>query len=391
MLFAGESLIGQRSGVGRMTAQIAQSLRASSAISEMQLTIGSRIEPVSFLDQPTRAFVAHDERGRASRAARAVLAALPILPAIRRAQVRRRMNAAGALLSARHGGRVVYFEPNLIAKPFDGRTVLTVHDLSWRFDRRFHPPARVAWIERRLPASLAQAARIVCISRFTASELARLYDVAPERIDLMPLAAADSFRPMAQSEAALALARLDLSDRSYFLGVSTREPRKNFDGLLAAYEALPAAVTSAMPLVVVGGAGWGDVLDDSRAHRAVRQGRLRLVGHIADSDLCALYARAAAFAFPSLYEGFGLPVLEAMAAGAPVVTSRTTALGEVAGDAAILVDPADQASIAQGLLDAIDADRAADLRLRGFARVRSFGWEKTANALIESCRSALAR
>jgi alpha-1,3-rhamnosyl/mannosyltransferase len=191
--------------------------------------------------------------------------------------------------------------------------------------------------------------------------------------------------------AAPVLDRLKLADRRYILAVSTLEPRKNFDRLLAAHDMLPIGLRNDLPLVIVGGAGWGGVLDDSRADRARREGRLRLVGHISDADLAALYARASVFAFPSLYEGFGLPVLEAMAAGTPVVASSTTAVGEVAGDAAILIDPCDETALMRGLLDVTtDAARAAALRARGFVRAGEFGWDRTASVLIASCRRALA-
>jgi alpha-1,3-rhamnosyl/mannosyltransferase len=391
MLLAGESLVGRRSGVGRVTAQIADNIHRSPAVGEIAFAIGDRIEPADFLDRAASAEVAHDDRPPSARAARAFLARLPVLPAIRRARTRRRLNRAAAQLGAPWNGRVVYFEPNLIAKPFDGPTVVAVHDLSWRHDPDFHPPDRVAWIERRLPASLAQASRIVCISRFTARELIRAFGIDPNRIDLMPLAAAPCFRPVSESMAAPVLDRLKLADRRYILAVSTLEPRKNFDRLLAAYDMLPIGLRNDLPLVIVGGAGWGGVLDDSRADRARREGRLRLVGHISDADLAALYARASVFAFPSLYEGFGLPVLEAMAAGTPVVASSTTAVGEVAGDAAILIDPCDETALMRGLLDVTtDAARAAALRARGFVRAGEFGWDRTASVLIASCRRALA-
>jgi glycosyltransferase involved in cell wall biosynthesis len=175
------------------------------------------------------------------------------------------------------------------------------------------------------------------------------------------------------------------------LAVSTIEPRKNFDRLLAAHARLPDAVRSRTPLVIAGGLGWGRTLDDDRASSARRDGSLRLLGHVPDAELVALYARATVVAYPSLYEGFGLPVLEAMACGAPVVTADATALRDTAGDAALLVDPLDTEAIAAALRRVLeDGELATELHMRGRARAARFTWERMAAGMIESWRTALA-
>ena len=279
----------------------------------------------------------------------------------------------------------------MIARPFDGVSVVTVNDLSWRFADGLHPAHRVAWIERRLPRSLAQAARLVAISEFTAREMVAHLGVDRRRIDVVPLAPSPLFRPMPPAETGAALARCGLTGRGFVLSVSTLEPRKNFDRLLAAHARLPATVRVRHPLVIAGGRGWGQALTGATAERAAREGSLRLLGHVSDAELAALYTGCTVFAYPSLSEGFGLPVLEAMACGAPVVASGTTATGETAGDAALLIDPFNEKEIAQALARAIEDEAlAARLRATGLARAAGFTWERTAAALIATWRRALA-
>ena len=143
----------------------------------------------------------------------------------------------------------------MIARPFDGVTVVTVNDLSWRLPGGLHPDERVTWIERRLPGSLAQAARLVAISEFTAHEMVRHLGVSRDRIDVVPLAPSEAFRLLPSSEIEPILARHGLAERGFVLSVSTLEPRKNFDRLLAAHARLPAADRARQPLVIAGGRG----------------------------------------------------------------------------------------------------------------------------------------
>ena len=282
---------------------------------------------------------------------------------------------------------LVYHEPNMILSPFDGPSVATLNDLSWHHDPTLHPIERIRWIERNLPKTLRRASRFIAISEFTRAEAVRVLGVARDRVDVVHLAPAAHFQPMAAAVAAPTLGTFGLSDRSYVLSVSTLEPRKNFDRLLAAYLQLPEPLRRRMPLVIVGGKGWGTVLDRPDATRAAAAGQLRLLGHVTDEVLVALTARCATFAYVSLYEGFGLPVVEAMATGAPVLASATTATGETAGDAALLVDPMDVDAIRDGLhrMLAEPDDRAtyAEASLR---RAAQFSWRRTVDGMARSWR-----
>ncbi|MGH2997461.1 MAG: glycosyltransferase family 4 protein, partial [Gaiellaceae bacterium] len=216
--------------------------------------------------------------------------------------------------------------------------VVTVHDLALlRHPELFRPWLRLygASLLRRV---VRGAARVIAVSEFTGREVVELAGVPPERVRVVPNATADTFQP--EGEAA---------DGDYVLALGTLEPRKNLPRLAEAARRL------GLELRVVGASGWGGV--------AIGGNGVRWLGELPDAEVAALLRGALCFAYPSLYEGFGLPVLEAMRCGAPVVTSAGTAMEEVAGDAAELVDPLDAASIAAGIERAIG--RRDELSARG--------------------------
>jgi alpha-1,3-rhamnosyl/mannosyltransferase len=387
LLLGADGMTGRRSGIGRQILEVARLLRAESAVAEMALLIGDRAESPDLLD---RLDMAPAAAGGDSRV-RSVLAAVPGLATLRGVAVGRRLAGQAAAMRARLGTPVLYHEINTIARPFAGVTVVTVHDLSFRADPHLHPPARVAWMERRLPGTLRQARRFVAVSAFTKAEMVARLGVPAACIDVVEPGLSGDFHPVTAEMAAPVLARFGLADRSYVLAVSTLEPRKNFDRLLAAHTLLPPALRRRFPLVIAGGRGWGDVLPDAATAPHLADGTLRLPGFVADTELVPLYARAAVCAYPSLYEGFGLPALEAMACDTPLVTSDTSALAETAGDAALKVDPFDADAIAAAIRRVLeDAALAADLRARGLVHARGFTWRRMAAGLVTSWRTALA-
>jgi glycosyltransferase involved in cell wall biosynthesis len=386
LLLGADGVSGRRSGVGREIFEAARLLRADPAIAEMALLVGDRAESADLLDRVDQA-----PGSAGGQRLRSALAAVPGLARLRGLLVGRRLDRTAEAMRRRLGAPVLYHEINMIARPFAGVTVVTVNDLSFRADPRLHPPARVAWMERRLPATLRQARRFVAISTFTKREMIAHLGIASERIDVVQLGLSADFHPVAADVAAPVLARHGLADRSYVLAVSTLEPRKNFDRLLAAHTLLPPALRQRFPLVIAGGPGWGRTLDDATTSAHLADGTLRLPGFIPDADLVPLYARAAVCAYPSLYEGFGLPALEAMACGTPLVTSNGSALDETAGDAALKVDPLDPTAIAAGIRTVLeDAALSEDLRARGLVHAQDFTWQRTIDGLVQCWRRALA-
>lgn len=261
-------------------------------------------------------------------------------------------------------------------------TALVVYDLI-PFVEGAKAQARATRIERAtIRPALRRAKALLCISDATRVDLERIFPVARGKAQTIPLAADVSFAEPA------APAQREGLDRPYVLAVGTLEPRKNLERLLDAWLLLDPEVRDAHVLALVGPRGWDD---ESIVRKAERAGAL-LLGRVSDEELRALYAGAAAFAYPSLYEGFGLPPLEAMAAGAPVLTSNVSSLPEVVGDAAVLVDPLDVSAIAEGLT-ALLTDHALAERLRsaGRERARSFSWDRTASETLEAVRRIARR
>jgi glycosyltransferase involved in cell wall biosynthesis len=230
----------------------------------------------------------------------------------------------------------------------------------------------------------------VTISEHARSELIELLAVAPHRVTAVHCGV-DAWWRATEDPAELAGARerAGLPAR-YLLSVGALEPRKNLALLIEAY-ALARRKGLTLPLVVAGPAGWRsrEIRDAPRRHGVADH--VLLVGHLSRSDLRAAYSQAEAFVFPSLYEGFGLPVLEAMACGTPVIASCSSSLPEVAGDAAVLVDPADPDALAAALERVVgDETLRSDLRRRGVQRAAGFSWDEAARQTVDAYRTALA-
>jgi glycosyltransferase involved in cell wall biosynthesis len=261
-------------------------------------------------------------------------------------------------------------------------TVAIVYDLV-TFDRALAPRLRSMVIERlTLGAAVRRARGLVCISRATAEQLTARFPAAAARAVVAPLGVSPALgAPSVQEDASL-------PSPGFVLAVGTLEPRKNLPRLVEAYRRLGPALQAAHPLVVVGAQGWST--GPTMAALCSLGSRAILLGHVSDSVLAELYRRCAVFCYPSLAEGFGLPVLEAMAAGAAVLTSNVSSLPEVGGDAVAYADPREVSSIARALAELLTDDvRRAQLSRCGRARARAFTWQATAEVVLaELCAAA---
>lgn len=285
----------------------------------------------------------------------------------------------------------VLFGPNFVPPPTRARRlVVTVHDLAFR---RFPEtaPHSTRWWLARLDRTLGRATRIIAVSESTRRDLLELYGVEPARISVIPLGVDRSmFRPSPRDATEGMRSRFGL-DGPYLLSVGGIEPRKNLPAVLSAF----ARLGPDLRLVIAGaGVDWnpegtGLLREALRSLPAETRRRVVQTGYVSEGDKVALLSGAEALVYPSLYEGFGLPVLEAMACGTPVVTSDRSSLPEVAGEAALLVDPDDPEAIAVAVDRVLSEGRLREhLREAGLERAAGFTWEGTAQATADVLRGA---
>ena len=269
-------------------------------------------------------------------------------------------------------------------QPLGWRTVLTVHDLAfWRLPESHSAPSLAYYAGLRRSAH--QATRIICVSQATRHDLLEATGVPEDRVRVVPEAPDPRYM---QPPAAASFRDPVEAGRPYLLCVGTIEPRKNLPAVFRALARLPRAERP--ELRVVGAPGLDATAIQALPARLGLNGDVRFLGRRPTDELLTLYAGALALVYPSLLEGFGLPVLEAMAAGAPVVASNRSGVPEVAGDAAILVDPEDDNSIAAALERVITSPALRDdLRARGRARVARFSWERTARRTLDVFAEAI--
>jgi len=269
------------------------------------------------------------------------------------------------------------------------KSVITIHDLSFLHFPETKDAASQRYYNGQIHAAVARADAILADSESTRQDVISLLDVPAEKVTTVWAGIDARFSPTSTAEIVRVRAAHNLPGE-YILFVGTVEPRKNLEGLMRAYASLLLDLHDAPWLVIVGRRGWlNDPIHALPSALGIAD-RLQWIEDFPEDDLPALYSGASALCLPSLYEGFGFPVLEAMACGAPVVCSDRSSLPEIAGDAAILVDPDSPSSIEDGLRRAL-TDRAltADLRQRGFAQAARFTWAETGRKALEVYRRVL--
>jgi glycosyltransferase involved in cell wall biosynthesis len=276
------------------------------------------------------------------------------------------------------------------------REVVTIHDMSWFTVGRFHSGAKRLYFRLLIPYSLWRADSVLVDSESTRRDVVAFLGGEREdkQIVSAPLGVDSSFRPALDEEVRAARARFGLG-RPFILNVGVIEPRKNQAGLIRAYrKLLEGAASLDTDLVIVGSKvhGWNSEEVFQLADDPMLKGRVHLLGTVVDEELIALMTGCTVFAYPSFYEGFGLPVLEAMACGAPVVTSDISSMPEVGGNAAVYVDPNDVDAIASTLEALLSDERRRDeMSVLGRARAMSFSWRACAEHSIVAFEFAYAR
>lgn len=282
-------------------------------------------------------------------------------------------------------GRIdVYHSPDFTLAPTLPGTpgLLTVHDLSFLRDPSSASPALRSYLQIAVRRSVLSASHILADSQATKVDLIEIYGTPADRITVLYAGVEKAFQPVTElSRLAEVRKRYRLGETPFVLSLSTLQPRKNYVRLIEAFDVALGATQ--FKLVLAGSKGWQHQEIFNEVQSRDLEGKVLFPGFIADADLPALYSAAEVMAYPSLYEGFGLPIVEAMACGTPVLASTAPCLPEIAGQAAILVDPYDVQDIAIGLTRlASDLPLRAELVKKGVARARKFSWQESAQQLL---------
>lgn len=264
------------------------------------------------------------------------------------------------------------------------RSVITVYDLvPFLYPQTMRFTASLVY-RRLLPPSLARADHVTVISHAVAADLQRTFHLAPDMISVIPPGVAPHFRPIERDTAVAHVARAFGVDRPYLLAVGTVEPRKNLLTLVRAIADLPLSLRQGIAVVIAGARGWKNSSLVAAATPLLREGTLRFLGYVPDADLAWLYSGAIALAYPSLYEGFGIPVIEAMACGTPVIASDIPVLREVAGEAAVFVPPLDTSRWSSAIADILEgASSRVALSTLGIARAAQFSYQASAQRMLD--------
>ncbi len=292
------------------------------------------------------------------------------------------------------GSADVFHFPNFVARPVrKGRVVVTIPDLSFLRFPQFTERKNLKFLKGQVPRSIERADRIIAISEFTAREICEFFPSAKDKVAVTQLGVTEAFHRIEDKEALTAVkAKYDLPD-DYILFVGTLEPRKNLMTLLEAYRIFRAQSRrrDSTALVVAGMKGWLYRETMKRIGNMPAEMAPVMVGYVEETDLPGLYSAARMAVVPSLYEGFGLPCLEAMACGTPLVCSNVASLPEVVGDAAILVSPHDPEEMAGAMATvAENPEVAEELADRGQRRAAQFTWERCAEETYRVYEAAIA-
>lgn len=352
-------------GIGRCTDELARGLMDASGIDARFFSLARWVDDPRELSKPQRV----------SALVRRNMRSFPFRKTVR--SVYHGINRwAFARMVSRLSG-FIYHSPNFFLIPFDGPTIVTIYDLSIVHHPDFHPRDRVEFIEREMPKALERADHLIVISDYVKQDIVRTFGYPEERISVTYLGVDPAYRLRTQEEVQDVLKGHGLTFGHYILCVATIEPRKNLSTLLGAFCALPETLQRAFPLVLIGERGWKSEAIHAEIERLSSIGVARYLGYVPETDLPLIYSGARVFVYPSLFEGFGLPVVEAMSSGVPVITTNRTSLPEVAGDAAYLIEPDDVEQMKQLMAQLLKCERDRERMITlGLDQAARFTWPR---------------
>lgn len=361
-------------GIGRYAFELFAGLRQHSKVKEIKAFAHGRwvADPLFTSEQAQDSLQERNSlRKKLASSQTAVWAYSKLMPAI-----------CGWRLRQNH--EALLFSPNYLLPAGPGKKVATFHDTSIHDHPSFHPPSRVSLVMRELPKTLKRVDLLIVVSDFTKARVLEHFDWPEERIHTVHLGVNHAFFNSAKETAASqALKALQIESGHYTLCVATIEPRKNIDRLLAAYRQLPRTVRESCPLVLVGDQGWNSEATHKAIQAAQAEGWVRYAGYLPEDHLAIVMANCALFVFPALYEGFGLPVLEAMACGVPILCADLPSVYEFAGDS-IQYMKADAVESMTEALDAALSDRGWLLEAGVLAEIKSrpYSWQRTVDQTV---------
>lgn len=373
VIFNVDAISAPLTGIGRYALELAKGLAEHEAIDELRL-----YSAVRWVEDPAEALSSNRMFASLRKNLPFKTRALELYSTVRNVLFRAHTRKLQGFL---------LHTPNYILMPFDGPTVTTVHDLSAFNFPETHPPERVRFLERHLPRTLERADRVLTDSQFIADEIHEKLGVSRDKLRVVALGVDPSYHPREPEALSAAMQRHGLVAGGYLLVVATQEPRKNLIRLAHAYAALPARLRQRHPLIIVGARGWLNADLERVLAPLEAAGSSRRLGYVSEADLPLIYAGAKAFAFPSLYEGFGLPVLEAMASGIPVLTSNVSSLPEICADISLCVDPRDDSKLRDGLTRLLEDEswRTASAKA-GLDHAAHFPWSRCVDETVSVYR-----
>ena len=393
VVLGGTPLLARLTGIGRYTYELARALVASQIVDDLKLWgdlsfLDARIlnrdnpsdeDPADLADKKI-----WERSGSLTVSARAFASrsyyASMVYQYVSGAMAERRLR----LLADSH----LYHSPNFIMPHFDGAQVITIHDLSTIRFPQFHRKQMVVLCEGGIHSAIEGKAHVITDSFHVRDELVNDFGVESSRISTVHLAPDPRCRPRHESECRQALDALGLSHKAFFLSVGTIEPRKNLRRVFEAFRAGRRASHFDWPLIVVGASGWKSSREHEMLDELIKDGLALYLDYVTDDTLLTLYASAGALVFPSLYEGFGLPALEAAACGCPVITSERSAMAEFAPEQTLFVNPEDVSSIS-GALKAIPSDPQFVSGFDAGTQAAARTWVDVARETSEVYRAAL--
>lgn len=364
-------------GIGRYTFELARGLKKT-GMEDLQFLRGVQLQTTLPLIKPSQPMSQGAGWKRYAAKSRWAVSAFRTLSPWLKGQVLKNLDD------------YVFHGPNYHLPPFPGCSVVTIHDLSPYLWSASHPQRRVDYLKTEIENTLKRASALITDTEYTRQEVANFFGWPIERIHAVHLASAPEFIPRASDDLIEPLSIFGLETSGYTLFTGTVEPRKNIGVLLDAYSRLPFSVRQRWPLVIVGYRGWASEDLHARFERAQREGWLKYLGFVSNDLLPILMAGARLFVYPSLYEGFGLPVLEAMSCGVPVVCSNASTLPEVAGEAAAFHAPQDVDALLTLLKAGLEDDPWREsARKAGLAQSAKYSWGRCTRETLNVYKSVL--